>query len=105
MFTDKTMFISVLKITIFLPNAQNLKDKRRVLKRLKDVLRNRFNISVAEVEDMDLWQKATIGIAVVGNVSAFTDSVINSVMQFIKAENDCEVISETRETIPMGNFV
>lgn len=99
------MFISILKITIFIPGAQSLKEKRRVLKRIKDILKNKFNISIAEVGDMNLWQRATLGIAIVGNDTAFTDSVVNSITQFIRAENNCEIINETRETISMGNFV
>lgn len=99
------MFIGILKITIFIPGAQNLKDKRRVLRRLRDILKHKFNISIAEVDDMDLWQRATLGIAVVGNNIAFTDSVVNSIMQFIRSENSCEIINETRETISIGNFV
>lgn len=99
------MFVSILKITIFIPGSQGLKDKRRVLKHLKDILRNKFNISIAEVGDMDLWQKATVGIAIVGNDTAFTDSVVDSITQFIRSENKCEIINEIRETISMGNFV
>ncbi len=99
------MFVSVLKVTIFIPGAQSLKDKRMVLKHLKDVLKNKFNISVAEVGDMDLWQKATVGIAVVGNDTAFVESVTDSIMQVIRKENKCEVINEIRETISIGNFV
>ncbi len=99
------MFVSVLKITIFIPGARSLKDKRMVLKRLKDILRNKFNISVAEVGDMDLWQKATVGIALVGNDTAFVDSVADSIMQFIRRENNCEIINERRETISIRDFV
>lgn len=98
------MFISVLKVTLFIPGAQSLKDKRRVLKRLKDKMKNKFNISIAEVEDMDLWQRSTLGVAVVGNDNSFTDSVLDSIRKFISSEKDLEIIGETKETISMGNF-
>lgn len=99
------MFIGILKITIFISDAQSLKDKRKVLRRLRDILRNKFNISIAEVGDLNLWQRATLGIAIVGNDAGFTDSVVNSIAQLIRAENNCEIINEIRETISIGNFV
>jgi len=98
------MFISILKVTLFIPGSQNLKDKRRVLKRIKDKMKNKFNVSIAEVDDMDLWQKSTMGIAVVGNDMAFTESMIDSILHFIRMENDCEIINERKETISVGNF-
>lgn len=59
------MPIAVLTIEIRIEGAQSLKDKRQVLRSLKDKLRTSFNVSVAELEQTDLWQRATIGVAAI----------------------------------------
>jgi uncharacterized protein YlxP (DUF503 family) len=55
------MNVGVCKIRLHLPENTSLKEKRRVLKSITTQLKNRFNISVAEVDDHDLWQKAVLG--------------------------------------------
>jgi hypothetical protein len=60
------MVVGICTIALHLPHARSLKDKRRILKSLKDRLRSRHNISLAEVDGQDLWQRATLAIAAVG---------------------------------------
>ena len=64
--------IALLTIEIHIPHAQSLKDKRMVLRRLKDRLRSRFNVSVSETDHQDLWQRATLSVATVGSDEAYT---------------------------------
>lgn len=78
------MIVGSLEIRAVISDAQSLKDKRHVLKSLKDLLRNKFNVAVAEVDDNDLWQKTTIGIATVGNDSKFVNSVLDNVVNFVR---------------------
>jgi uncharacterized protein YlxP (DUF503 family) len=59
--------IALLTLDIHLPHAQSLKDKRMVVRRIKDRLRSRFNVSVSETDHQDLWQRATISVATVGS--------------------------------------
>ena len=61
------MVIGTLVIRLVIREAHSLKQKRSVLKRVKDRLRNRFNISVSEVAAQDVWQSATLGVAMVGS--------------------------------------
>lgn len=79
------MVIGSLEIRAVISDAQSLKDKRHVLKSLKDLLHNKFNVAVAEVDDNDLWQKTTIGIATVGNDAKFVNSVLDNVVNFVRA--------------------
>ena len=66
------MVILVGEVQLFLPESQSLKQKRQVLSSLKERLHNRFNLSVAEVDHGDLWQRSTIALAVVSvNSSMF----------------------------------
>ena len=58
------MVIAVLRVELHIPYAQSLKDKRMVLRRVKDRLQ-KFNVAVAEVEHQELWQRATLGIVAI----------------------------------------
>jgi uncharacterized protein YlxP (DUF503 family) len=56
------MSIGLLTLEIHIPDARSLKDKRQVLRSLKDKLRGRFNVAVAELEHQDLWQRSVVGV-------------------------------------------
>lgn len=75
-----------------------MKEKRRVIKSLKDQLGNKFNISVAEVEDQDQWQFAEMGVAAVGTDTPFVQSVLTSVENFVRYFGGVTVIDAASET-------
>jgi uncharacterized protein YlxP (DUF503 family) len=75
-----------------IPDSGSLKAKRFALRRLKDRVRNKFNVSVAEVDDFDLWQRATIGVAVVANEGQFANQVISNVVGMIEKDRNVVVI-------------
>jgi hypothetical protein len=56
------MSIGLLTLEIHIPDARSLKDKRQILRSLKDKLRGRFNVAVAELEHQDLWQRSVVGV-------------------------------------------
>ena len=68
------MFVGVLEATFYIPGSHSLKDRRRVIRSIKDRTRHRFNVSVAEVGELDLHQRATLGVALVGNEHQFVVS-------------------------------
>jgi len=78
--------------------ARSLKEKRKVLKSLKDRLL-RLNLSVSEVADNDKWQAATIGMAMVSNDAAFLNSVIDKVILDIESEDEVEILAVKTEII------
>ncbi len=78
------MVVAVLKIALSIPQASSLKDKRRVIKSVKDRLRNKFNVSIAEIGDQDIWQSARLGVAVISSDSSYANGVISRV------QNLCE---------------
>ncbi len=86
------MVIGVCTVALHIPGSQSLKDKRRVLRSLKEKLRQEFNLSVAEVEDNDLWQRATLGLAVVANEGGFADEVLAKAVETIKRRTDVELL-------------
>jgi hypothetical protein len=72
------MVVALLSVELFLPGARSLKDKRMVLRRLKDRLA-RFNVAVAEVEHHDLWQRAGLGIVTVSTSDEHADRELSAV--------------------------
>ena len=87
------MVVGTCKVSFHIPDSQSLKSKRFVLRRLKDRVRNKFNVSVAEIDDFDLWQRATIGIAVVSRDGRFANQVISSVIGMIESDGNMNVIN------------
>ena len=91
------MIVGTLKIRLVLRESHSLKDKRRVLKSLKDTLSNKFNISVAETDEQDLWQSAEIGVAAVGTDGSFVQSVLTNVVNYVRFFGGVELVDSQQE--------
>jgi uncharacterized protein YlxP (DUF503 family) len=78
------MQIGILRIELFIANAASLKDKRMVIKSLMQRIKNKFNVSVCEVDAHEKWQRSVFGIAAVGNGNAHVNSVLDNVLDFIR---------------------
>jgi uncharacterized protein YlxP (DUF503 family) len=73
------MNIGLLTLEIFIPDSHSLKDKRMVVRSLRDRLR-KFNVSVAECEHQDLWQRSTVGVVSVASDPKVLEQTLNSVL-------------------------
>ena len=93
------MVVGVLQIEVHVPSARSLKDKRSVLKSLKDQLRGRFNIAVAEVGGDDKWQRATVGISALGADRAYVSGLLREVTEWIRAVRLVELIRIEEEYV------
>ncbi len=94
------MNVGVCKVTLRLPGNQSLKGKRRVINSLCTRIRNKFNVSIAEVGDNHVWQVATVGITSVSNSTRHADQVLDGVLAFIEnSRQDVEVLDSEQETI------
>lgn len=91
------MKTGTLKVRLYTDGAQSLKDKRSVIRSLKDRIRDRFNASVAEVDDQDLWQCATLGIAVVGTDETFVGKVLDKITDFLRNNPRAALIDIERD--------
>jgi uncharacterized protein YlxP (DUF503 family) len=80
------MSVGVCRLKIHIPGSRSLKDKRSVVKSLIARLRKQFNLSVAEVDDHELWQMATIGMACVSNGNNHMDEVISAAISLIERD-------------------
>lgn len=79
-------------VELHLPEVDSLKGKRHVLRGLKEKVKNRFNVSVAEVDHEDLWQRATLAVACVSNDARLANEVVSKAVNFIESRLDGEVI-------------
>jgi hypothetical protein len=70
----------------------SLKEKRRAIKSIKDRVRSKFNVSIAEVDGLDKWQWATLGVACVSNDTRFVNSVLSNVVNFIGGIHLAELV-------------
>jgi uncharacterized protein YlxP (DUF503 family) len=95
------MTVGIARVTLFLGEAHSLKEKRMVLRRVKDRAQQKFNLAIAEVGDNDLWQRAVLGLAVVGSGRRFTESALDEVVRFIRDE--AEVTDVEREIQTFGD--
>ncbi|MFQ5780095.1 MAG: DUF503 domain-containing protein [Nitrospiria bacterium] len=86
------MIVGICTIELYIPHSRSLKGKRQVLKSMKDKIKNRFNVAVAEVGDQDLWQKAVLGITTVANDKRFVNEVLDKVVDTISSHPQTEVI-------------
>ncbi|MCL2679265.1 MAG: DUF503 domain-containing protein [Dehalococcoidia bacterium] len=96
------MNVGVLKIHMRLPENMDLKGKRMVLRSITAQLRNKFNVSAAEVGEGDLWQLATIGVCIVSNDQQFTNEVLSKAVNFVESGRfDAEFLNYELEIIPL----
>lgn len=95
------MHVSVCQIELRLPENHSLKGKRQVIKSIIARLQNKFNISVAEVDNQDLWQLSTLGVACVSNHRRHASETLANVVKFIVQNYpDVELLSSQIETFP-----
>jgi len=96
------MNIGVCKVEFRLPENLSLKGKRRVLKSITTQVRNKFNVSVAEVGNNDLWQLSTLGICCLSNDKRYTNEVLSKVVGFIiNGRFDVEILNYEIEILPV----
>jgi len=85
------MVVAIARLTLIIHDNNSLKGKRKVVKSLIEKVRHRFGASVAEVEDHDLWQKAKIGVAVVGNDARLLSTRLDQIASFIENQHLAEI--------------
>jgi len=73
------MPVGLLTLELHIPDAQSLKDKRQVLRGLKDRLRQKFNVAVAELDHHDVWQRSVVGVVTLSNEEKHVREVLQSV--------------------------
>ena len=95
------MVVGVLRLSLLLPENHSLKGKRSVLRRIKARVRDKFNVSIAEAGDHDLWQRAMLGICQVGTDEPFVDGALREIIRFI---DDLQVAELGEEQIEFLHY-
>ncbi|KAF0123592.1 MAG: hypothetical protein FD151_203 [bacterium] len=95
------MVIGVCRLDIMIHDNSSLKGKRQVLKRVIDRVKQKFNVSIAEVGDNDKWQRAQVGFCVVGNDKRYVNSSLDKIANFI---NDLRVVDLLNSEIEILDF-
>ena len=93
------MIVGICTVELYIPHSQSLKAKRQVLLSLKDRLKGKFNLSVAEVGDQELWQKAVLGMAFVANESTYVRKVLDQALHVIQSVPTIEVLHHQIELV------
>jgi hypothetical protein len=91
------MVVGTLKVDFFLHENQSLKGKRKIVKSLVDRVKNKFNVSVAEVGSNDMWQKIELGVSAVGNDRRHIDSSLGNVLGYLETLGLAEIVDARTE--------
>ena len=96
MSTDR-MVVGTLNLKLAIFGAYSLKDKRRVVNSLKERLKGRFNVSVAEVGSLDRWQQAELGVALVANDGQFVQTALDKLVDYVRQDTSASLVDCQRE--------
>ena len=86
------MLVGTMRLEIHFPAADSLKAKRSIVNHVKERVRHRFNASIAEVGHQDLWQRATLGVAVVGESAPVLDRALHEILAVVEREDRLAVL-------------
>jgi hypothetical protein len=93
------MIVGILTIEIHISEAHSLKEKRFILKSLKDRIRNKFNVSIAEIDANDLWQRCVLGVACIANETKIINQTLDRVKNTILNTPTVELIDSMMEML------
>jgi len=91
------MHVLLIELSLQIPQAHSLKDKRRQVKSLKDRLGQRFNASVAEIDSLDKWQQAVMGVCMISNDKSHLEKQISLVETLVLEYSEMELLRIRRE--------
>lgn len=93
------MIVGLCTVELLISESRSLKGKRQVLVSLKDRLRDKFNLSVAEIDGQDLWQKAVLGMACIANEAQHVNQVLEQALNLIRSVPMVEVLRSRIELL------
>lgn len=94
-----SVIVGLCTIELFIADSQSLKDKRQVLLSIKDRLQQKFNLSVAEVDGQDLWQKTVLALACVANDGRHVNQVLEQALNLIRSNPAVEIVQSRVELL------
>ena len=94
-----SMVIVICHLDLLIRETHSLKGKRRIVKQIIGRVKNKFNVSIAEVGDQELWQRSQIGFCLVGNEKRFINGSLDKVIDFIETINSAEITNADMEIL------
>ena len=91
------MVVGVLRLSLLIRGARSLKEKRYALRRIIDRVRARYNVSIAEVGDNDVWQRALVGVTAVANDRSFVNEVLDKVVRDVEMLGVADLVGREME--------
>ncbi|MDT7880405.1 MAG: DUF503 domain-containing protein [Candidatus Hydrothermia bacterium] len=85
------MIIGVLEIEIFIPYSTSIKEKRYIVKSIKDKVKSKYNVSIAELDYHDAWQRSKIGFACLSNSVSYINSYLMDLLKFLQEDKRFEI--------------
>jgi len=82
-FWRETLIVGVLILHLFIAGSGSLKEKRRHIRSIKDKLRSSFNVSVSEIDNQELWQRATLGVVIAGSDTSSIKKSLDKIREFV----------------------
>lgn len=79
-------------MVLYLPGIRSLKGKRQILRSMKDRVKRKFNVSIAEVGDQDIWKRSVLGVACVGNDQGKVNQVLDQVLNLVRGIPSIEIL-------------
>jgi len=99
------MVVGTGLVDLVIPGASSLKEKRSVVSRIIRRTQNEFNVSIAEVGDSDLWRRARVGFAVVGNEAAYINAKLDHILRFVDQLMLAEMVRSRIEIVSFDDLV
>ncbi|MFH1829762.1 MAG: DUF503 domain-containing protein [Pseudomonadota bacterium] len=93
------MIVGICKLDLRIYECRSLKEKRQALRRIKDRTQHSFGITIAEVGSQDLWQRAELGFAIVGNDRRVIEGLMEKIQGFVEGQASAHIIDQYREII------
>lgn len=89
------MLVGVCELELFIHSSNSLKEKRFVVKSIKDQVMRKFNVSISEVGHLDKWQLAGLGIATVSNEQRLIQQTFDEIIKLIELKGDAEIVAQS----------
>src|SRR5208337_4951603 len=99
------MVVGISRLEIFLPDNHSLKEKRQAITKIVERTKGKFNISIMEIDQTNLWQKATVGFAAIGVKQDHVNSTIENVSRYIESMYIGQVIGSRTEIMVIGDEI
>lgn len=93
------MFVGICTVELHIPDSGSLKGKRQVIKSIKDRIRQNYNVSIAEIDGHDLWQRVVLGIACIGSEKGYINGILDRIVGLLQGNHSVELLKYNIEFI------